>query len=171
MPRRDQPTPDPADQPEGSTSPWAKRPASADEPASAGPPPIHGKIASSIQRAIQSILTRGLQDPRLDGVMVTVTEVDLAQDGRDATIHVSILPEKAERKAVAAVQHAASFIRREAGDLIRIRALPQFHFVLDRRLKNQAAVIRALGTDAAARQNPPDNVAGQATNPNHPSES
>lgn len=91
------------------------------------------------------MLTRGLNDPRMTGSMVTVTEVDLAKDGRDATVHVSVLPEKHEARCVAAIKHASGHIRRQSGELIRMRALPQLHFVLDQRLKKQAGVIAALG--------------------------
>jgi ribosome-binding factor A len=108
----------------------------------------HGKIQSSLHRAVQQVIARGLQDPRLDGTMVTITELELAPDGRDATVHVSVLPEKAEKRAIAAIAHARAFIRREAGELIRMKMLPQLHFSLDRRLKHQAGVIRALAQGA-----------------------
>lgn len=111
----------------------------------------HAKIQSSLQRAIQQVIVRGLQDPRLDGTLITITELELAEDGRDATVHVSVLPEKAEKRSIAAIAHARAFIRREAGELIRMKMLPQLHFSLDRRLKNQAGVIKALveGTNAS----------------------
>ena len=103
------------------------------------------RISSSLQRAIQQVLTRGLNDPRMDSSMVTITEVDLAQDGRDATVHVSVMPGKHGPRCLGAIKHASGHIRREAGELIRMRALPQLHFVLDERLKRQASVIAALG--------------------------
>lgn len=112
----------------------------------------HEKVASSILRAIQQVIARGLADPRLDGVMLTITSIDLAPDSRNATLHVSVLPETAEKKAIAAVSHASAHIRREAGELVRLRSLPQLHFTLDQSLKKQAKVIAALGQEARARE-------------------
>jgi ribosome-binding factor A len=127
--------------------------------------PRFDRIGSSIQRAVQRVLTRGLNDPRLDGSMTTVTEVEVALDGRDATVHISVLPAKHGARCIAAIKHAAGFIRREAGEQIRMRSLPQLHFVLDHRLKKHAGIIAALGQakaqDAQGRHGePPDGRGG-----------
>jgi ribosome-binding factor A len=107
--------------------------------------PAAERIAATILRAVQQVLQRGLNDPRMEGALVTILSIDLAQDGRDATLRVSVLPATAENRVIKAVQHAGPFIRREAGELIRMRSLPQLHFVLDRSMKRQAEVMKAIG--------------------------
>lgn len=76
--------------------------------------------------------------------MITITSLTLSPDNKYATIKVSILPEQAESRVVAALKHAAPFIRRETSDKVALASLPVFNFELDRSLKNQAAVFEAL---------------------------
>jgi ribosome-binding factor A len=112
----------------------------------------HERIAATLQRAIQQVIIRGLQDPRTEGAMMTVLAVELSPDGHHANVRISVLPETHESKCIGALQHASTYIRREAGELIAMRALPQLDFVLDRSLKKQAGVIGALGKVADHRE-------------------
>ncbi len=110
------------------------------------------QLAGEIRRAIQEVLARGLQDPRVSG-LVTVTGVKVTGDLRDATIHVSILPEDKQDLALHGLKSAERHIRRECGELIDFAKLPAFHFKLDTSLKKQAAVIADLakGRDETTR--------------------
>lgn len=100
-------------------------------------------MASSIQRAVQQVLSRGLQDPRVSG-LITVTGVKVTADLKIAQIAVSILPAEKQELCFHGIQAAAKFIRRESGDLIDTRQLPEFHFWLDTAAKKEAAIIREL---------------------------
>ena len=122
------------------------------------------KVASTLKRAIQQVIVRGLQDPRTEGSMMTVVSLDLSPDGRHAHVNVSVLPESHEAKCIAALKHAGTYIRREAGELVDMRMLPQLDFVLDRSLKKQAGVIDALGKAAAEREQS-SNEAGDRSDP------
>lgn len=102
------------------------------------------QLASMLRLSVQGVLSRGLSDPRLDGAMLTVTEVDLAPDYSNAVIRVSVLPEKAQKRSIAALQHAAKHIRHEVSEKLNLRSTPQFHFELDVSTKKQADVLAAL---------------------------
>lgn len=97
-----------------------------------------------LRLSVQGVLSRGLSDPRLDGAMLTVTEVDLAPDYSNAVIRVSVLPEKAQKRSIAALQHAAKHVRHEVSEKLNLRSTPQFHFELDVSTKKQADVLAAL---------------------------
>lgn len=102
------------------------------------------QLASMLRLSVQGVLSRGLSDPRLDGAMLTVTEVDLAPDYSNAVIRVSVLPEKAQKRSIAALQHAAKHVRHEVSEKLNLRSTPQFHFELDVSTKKQADVLAAL---------------------------
>jgi ribosome-binding factor A len=112
----------------------------------------HERVQSTLQRAIQQVIVRGLQDPRTEGALMTVLAVELSPDGHHAAVRVSVLPESHESKCIGALKHASAYIRREAGELVDMRALPQLDFVLDRSLKKQAGVIGVLGKLAQDRE-------------------
>lgn len=100
-------------------------------------------MASSIQRAVQQVISRGLQDPRVSG-LITITAVKVTTDLKVAHISVSILPAEKQELCFHGIRAAAKFIRREAGDLIETRQLPEFQFKLDTAAKKEAAIIREL---------------------------
>jgi ribosome-binding factor A len=122
----------------------------------------HEKAAATLQRAVQKVLVEGLHDPRTHGTLITVTSISLSPDERNATINVSVLPEKAETRVQAALEHSKSFIRREAAELLALKIMPQLSFVIDKSLKKQASVLEALGRvkaeqDAAHADGQPTN--------------
>ncbi len=76
------------------------------------------------------IIDGDLEDPRVGSV--TVTEVKVSQDLRNAKIYVSILGTKEEAaESLEALKHAAGFIRRMLGAVMRIKYTPELQFVYD----------------------------------------
>ncbi|MBL8874332.1 MAG: 30S ribosome-binding factor RbfA [Phycisphaerae bacterium] len=101
------------------------------------------QFSSVLRSAIQAVIDRGIQDPRISG-MITITEVRVAEDFADATILISVLPADRQELTLHGIRSATMHIRREAGKQVDSRKLPRFHFDLDSRTKKQAAVIDAL---------------------------
>ncbi len=101
------------------------------------------QFASVLRDAIQDVIDRGLQDPRVSG-MITVTEVRVSEDFADATVIVSVLPADRQELTLHGIRSAGLHIRRQAGDKIRSRKLPRLHFDLDLKTKKQAEVMGAL---------------------------
>lgn len=100
-------------------------------------------LAAEIQRAVQQIIAKGLQDPRISG-LITVTSVKVTQDCKQATILVSVLPEEKQELTMHGLKAAERHIRHEAGELVRTREMPQFLFRVDSSLKKEAGVLREL---------------------------
>lgn len=101
------------------------------------------KIESTLARAVQEVLRRGLHDPRARG-LISVTGVDVSPDLHNAIVFVSVLPEEHQDLTLHALRHAAKHIRREAGELMAIKRLPDLDFRLDLSLKKQAEVFDVL---------------------------
>ena len=101
------------------------------------------KVAATIRRALQEAIARGVHDPRVRG-LVTITEVRLSPDLRDAVVRVSVFPESAEELTLHGLRSAAGVLRREIGDAVRLKRLPTLAFELDDTLKRQARVLSAI---------------------------
>ena len=85
-----------------------------------------------IRHAIVSILARGgLHDPELEGVSITVSEVRLTPDLRNARIFVTPLGGQDTLVITQALNRAAAFIRRQLGKEIEMRYLPRIFFESD----------------------------------------
>ncbi len=97
------------------------------------------QIASVIRVAVQRVLTRGLNDPRVRG-LISVTKVEVTPDLSDAKVHVSIHPEENSKLAMHGLQSAAGFIQGEIGKDVATRRMPRISFRLDESLKKQAVI-------------------------------
>ena len=101
------------------------------------------QVASLIRRAVQSRLSRGLNDPRVRG-LVSVTRVTVAADLSEAIIFVSVMPAKYTQLTLRGLQHAAAHIRRELGRTARLRHQPRLTFKLDESMRHAAEAMAAI---------------------------
>ena len=89
------------------------------------------RVADTIREEIAQIVGYELEDPRL--TMVTVTDVRLSDDKRDAKVFVTIAGDESEYKsALAALKHAAPFVRKQLGLSLNLPRTPELHFVRDK---------------------------------------
>jgi ribosome-binding factor A len=93
------------------------------------------KVAAQLRDEISAVLSRRLSDPRV--LLVTVVEVDLSPDLRSARVHVSTIGDETQRgEAMAALEHARGFIRREVAAQMRgLRRIPDIKFVDDHNME------------------------------------
>jgi len=105
------------------------------------------QLESSIQRAVQTTLVKGLADPR-DRGLVTVTGVRLTEDHREAIVSISVLPEEAETLTMHALHDAARHVRHEIADDVPLPRTPEVRFKLDKSVKQQGAVLAAINQAA-----------------------
>jgi ribosome-binding factor A len=88
------------------------------------------RVGERIHEEISELLQRRARDPRLSNITVTGVEVSL--DLKVATIYVSTLGDHEARDlAVAGLQHAASFLRRELAQQLQMRFTPELRFEWD----------------------------------------
>ena len=89
------------------------------------------RVAEAIKKEVSIIIHDELKDPRLG--FVTVTQVEVTQDLRQAKIFFSVLGKEEEyKKTKEALDSASGFIRRLIAQRIRLRFAPQIIFQEDR---------------------------------------
>ena len=101
------------------------------------------QIASSIRAAVQQSISRGLNDPRIRG-LISVTKVKVAPDLSEAIVHVSVLPEEQAALTLRGLESAAGHLRASLYENIRIRKAPRLLFRIDESLKKQAKLDAAI---------------------------
>lgn len=88
------------------------------------------RLAEQIKEEIGLIIAGEVEDPRVG--FVTVTDAKLSADLRNAKIYVSVLGTEDEVKgSLAALKHAAGYIRHQLGSVLRMKRTPDLHFVYD----------------------------------------
>lgn len=110
------------------------------------------QLSSVVHRAVQSVVSEGFADPRLSGVLITVTKVTVSSDVRTATVGVTISPERAISRAMHGLESAAAHIRHRAADAVSIKRFPDLLFKLDTSAMRQAEVLDALARVRAERE-------------------
>jgi ribosome-binding factor A len=106
------------------------------------------RLSERIAKIVAELLERRIKDPRLG--FVTVTEVRLTQDWREAKVFYTVFgtPEELQDTAIA-LRSATGIIRSEVGRIIGLRHTPSIEFIADA-LPDSARRIDDLV--AAARQ-------------------
>ena len=113
------------------------------------------QIASLIRRAVQSRLSRGLNDPRVRG-MISVTRVTVAADLSEAVIVVSVMPAKHAQLTLRGLQSAATHLRGELGRTARLRHQPRLTFRLDDSMRHAAEAMAAIMQVSGTERPSPD---------------
>ena len=88
------------------------------------------RLAESLKAVVAEIVGYELEDPRLQNV--TVTDVRVAENLRNANVYVLVEGEEEEIKdALTALGKAATFIRQQVALDMDLRYAPQLHFARD----------------------------------------
>jgi ribosome-binding factor A len=89
------------------------------------------RTADTLKEEIAQIVGYELEDPRLTSV--TVTDVRLSSDKRAVRVYVTVAGDEEEHKAaLAALKHAAPYVRKQLGLALNLPRTPEIHFVRDR---------------------------------------
>ena len=90
------------------------------------------KIESLLREKISSIVLMGeLKDPRM-GELVTVTDVTVASDLRDAKVYVSVMGgQETVKQIITTLNHAAGFIQKLLAQRVRLKFTPRLSFYHD----------------------------------------
>ena len=88
------------------------------------------KLQELIKQEMSKMLLKELKDPRIG--FVTVTDVEMTGDLREAKIYVSVMGGSEQVKnSLEGLNSALGFIRREIGQRVRLRFTPEISFALD----------------------------------------
>jgi ribosome-binding factor A len=101
------------------------------------------RVQKLLRSEISTILLRKSKDPRVG--MVTVTEVDVSPDLKNARVFFSVLGDsEAESAAEAGLRRAAGFVRSELMKVLHLRPMPVLEFEIDRALERGSRTLDLL---------------------------
>ena len=102
-----------------------------------------GRINEDVKRELTDIL-RTVKDPRVSG-MLTVVRVEVSSDLSYATARISAMEgiDRA-RQSVKGLTAASGYIRRQLGQRLQLRKVPELRFVADDSIEYSADIARIL---------------------------
>jgi ribosome-binding factor A len=104
------------------------------------------RLAEQIKEEVSMIIAGEVEDPRVG--TVTVTDARLTPDLRYAKIYVTVIGSEQEiDESLAALKHAAGFIRTQLGAVLRMKRTPDLHFVYDNTTETATRIERILSEE------------------------
>ena len=102
-----------------------------------------GRLGEALREEIETLVEGELADPRIG--LVSVSGVELADDGRSAQVLVDVEgdDEEAER-SLQGLDAAKAYIRYELAERLRLRRAPELFFRLNRAERDKARVEELL---------------------------
>jgi ribosome-binding factor A len=88
------------------------------------------KYEHNLQRCLSDLIPT-LQDPRIP-MIVTIEEVHLSRDGKQAKILVTTLKDADLEPMLTALNRAAGYLQHELADMLELRFTPKLSFHGDR---------------------------------------
>lgn len=109
------------------------------------------QVADLVHKEVSDIIARKLRDPRVEGV--TVTQVSVSPDLRYADVYFSKFgDEEARQAALAGLNAAAGYVRRELAPRLELRYMPELRFHIDRSWEQSTRIEALLDEIAAERE-------------------
>lgn len=110
------------------------------------------RVGELVRHALAEILQRGaVHDPALEGVVVTVPEVRMTPDLKQATVFVMPLGGEGADAVVAALDRSKRYLRGEIAHRVELRYAPELHFRLDTSFDEGARIDALLRSPGVKR--------------------
>lgn len=91
------------------------------------------RVGELLRHNLSEILLRGdIRDPALKGASITVTEVRVSPDLRNATVYVMPLGGAHSDEILAALMRSAGYLRGQVSKGVTLRYVPKLAFELDK---------------------------------------
>ena len=110
------------------------------------------RIAQQIQREIAELVRLQINDPRVK--LVTITGVEVARDYSQAKVFFTRLDGRHD-EAQKGLEHASGFLRSQLAHSLKLRVMPQLHFVYDASVE-RGSHLSQLIDQAVASDRPQD---------------
>jgi len=128
------------------------------------------RVGEEIRHCLAAVLSRGeLRDPDLRGVSVTVSEVRVSPDLRNATAFVMPLGGERPGEVIEALDRAAPFLKRQIGREVQLRHMPNLTFRRNETYDEATRIDTILRSSDVARDLDSEAPEDPA-NPNDPAE-
>ena len=124
------------------------------------------RVGEEVRHVLSALFRRGdFRDPALQTLNVTVTEVRLSPDLRNATVFVTPLGGEQLGDTVAALRRASAFLRGQVARDLQLRFAPNLSFEADVSFEVASRIDTLLNLPEVARDLEPK---GQPKPPEHP---
>lgn len=96
------------------------------------------QLSSLIQKKLGELIIRHIEFQ--PGSLATISEVEVSENFKKATIWVSVIPGEAGEGVLEILKKARGLLQYELGEGVRVRILPRIEFALDKGTEHAARI-------------------------------
>jgi len=112
------------------------------------------RVNQLLRAEISDLVRNHLKDPRVANHL-SITEVIASADLSHAKVYVSIMAAASDRKSVLeGLSSATGFIKNELRTRLRLRRIPELHFILDTSIEHGGEVLDLIRSIADSQSSP-----------------
>lgn len=109
------------------------------------------RVADQIQRELADMLRNEIRDPRIG--RITITAVEVARDYSHAKIFYTALVDQESHAGIEkGLENAKGFLRSNLAHRMKLRVIPQLHFVYDESIERGMHLSKLIDTAIAQDQ-------------------
>ncbi|MDD4977712.1 MAG: 30S ribosome-binding factor RbfA [Gallionella sp.] len=113
------------------------------------------RVGQQMQREVAELIRLEINDPRVR--LVTITGVEVAGDYSHAKIFFTRLDGK-HAEAQEGLDRASGFLRKQLSRSLKLRIMPQLHFVYDASVERGSTLSQLIDQAVASDKNLPDSA-------------
>jgi ribosome-binding factor A len=125
------------------------------------------RVGDQIREELASLLTRQVHDPGIG--FVTITRVKVSPDLQQARVYyTSIGDDQARKESARALGRATPFLRRQVGQRLRLKRVPELTFSFDQAIEQTdriEQILQELHRERAGRRETGEAPASETTGP------
>jgi ribosome-binding factor A len=111
------------------------------------------RVAGTLRRELAQLVQLELKDPEVG--FVSISDVEVSRDLAHAQVFVTVFNPDQAASSLRALNRAAGFLRRRLGREMRIRAVPELHFVHDTSVETGQRMDSLIDAAVESDRNPP----------------
>jgi ribosome-binding factor A len=101
-----------------------------------------------MRRELAQLIQQEVQDPEVG--FVSVSDVEVTRDLAHAKVYITVFEEEKAPSSIAALSRAAGYLRRRLGQEMRIRSVPELHFLHDASVETGARMDELIASAVAS---------------------
>ncbi len=117
------------------------------------------RVGGQLRRELAQLVQLEVKNPGVG--FVSISDVEVTRDLAHARVFVTVFEEDKARESIEALNRAAGYLRRRLSQEMRIRSVPELHFLHDASVETGARmdelIASAVAADKSADNEDPDN--------------
>ena len=102
------------------------------------------RVSGLLRRELAQLIQKEARDPEIG--FISLSDVEVSRDLAHAKVFVTVFEEGKAAESLKALQHAAGYFRKRLGQQLRMRNIPELHFVHDASVETGQRMDRLIAT-------------------------